>query len=104
MELLTHSYRMSSHVTHGDEMGILIIKERDSRITPERDAAYIAHYTRLLSDCFHYSLWISLSITQHLNIDNKGFTDLQESLKQIQSLTAKYHEEVFKDKMYDKFR
>jgi len=104
MELLTHSYRLSSHVAHGDEMGILIIKERNTRSESDKKTAYIAHYLRLLSDCFQYSLWISLSITKHLNLDNKYFIDLQLSLKEVQVLTEQYHEEIFKDKMYDKFR
>ena len=51
---LTHSYRMSSHVMHGDETGILIIKERESRSQEEYQKAHAGHYLRLLSDCSVY--------------------------------------------------
>ena len=31
LSTLSHSYRMGSHVLHGDETGILIIRERQAR-------------------------------------------------------------------------
>jgi hypothetical protein len=101
---LSHSYRMASHVTHGDETGILIISERNSRIQEEKDKAYFAHYLRLLSDCLTYCAFIGVETANYLNLDNSFFFKNQEGLKDIQPLIEKYHMAVFEDADYNKYR
>lgn len=103
-EFLTHSYRMSSHITHGDEFGVSLILERKSRSEQERNDIHIAHYLRLVSDCFDYCLMTAIYTTKYLNVSPKYFLTLFESLSEINLLTKKYHSVPFNDKIYDKFR
>ena len=104
IEFLTHSYRISSHVTHGDETGINLIMERESREESERNAVHNAHYLRLLSDCFSYCLMTALYTTQYLKIDPIYFLDLSNSLKEFVPLIEQYHKVPFEDKIYDKYK
>jgi hypothetical protein len=101
---ITHGYRMSSHVTHGDETGILIIRERNSRPYEDRELAYFAHYLRLLSDIFTFCAFIGVETMNLLGLGKDYFFKNQESLKDIQVLTEKYHNDLFQDKDYDKYR
>jgi hypothetical protein len=101
---LTHGYRMSSHVTHGDETGILIIRERNSRSFEDRELAYFTHYLRLLSDVFTFCAFMGVETMNLLGLDKDFFFKNQETLKDIQMLTEKYHSDLFKDKDYDKYR
>jgi hypothetical protein len=104
IDFVTHTYRMASHIAHGDEMGINLIRERNSRSEEERNAVHIAHYLRLLNDCFHYSLLTSLYTTKYLKVQATYFTELGKSLKEIHDLTDQYHKVPFEDKIYDRFR
>lgn len=101
---LAHAYRMASHVTHGDETGILIIRERNSRSQEEQEKANFAHYLRLMSDSFSYCGAISMETLTFLNIKQNPFTKAEQELNEIQELIDKYHADVFLDKDYDKFR
>lgn len=101
---LTHGYRMSSHVTHGDETGILIIRERNSRPFIDRELAYFTHYLRLLSDVFTFCAFIGVETMNLLGLDKDFFFKNQVSLKEIQMLTEKYHSDLFQDEDYDKYR
>lgn len=103
---LTHSYRMSSHVTHGDETGISIIKERESRSKEDYEIAMNGHYLRLLSDSFIYCAFIAIETMDFLNLEKnkKFFFENQKSLDDIQELVQKYHGKVFEDPDYEKFR
>lgn len=98
---LSHSYRMSSHVSHGDEMGILIIKERESRTTEDYEIAMAAHYCRLLSDSFIYCAFLGIETMNFLNLPSqkKFFFDNQKSLDDIQKIILKYHNKLFEDEM-----
>lgn len=103
---LTHSYRMSSHVMHGDETGLQIIKERENRSPEEYQKAHIGHYLRLLSDCSVYCAFLGIETVSFLNLPDKRdfFFKTQEKLKDVQSLITKYHGKVFEDEMYNKYR
>lgn len=100
----THPYRMASHVSHGDETGILIIQERQSRSSEERDIANFAHYLRLMSDSFMFTTWTAIETVNFLKQDVKFFLDLQKSLEDIRSIIDKYHLKVFDDPVYNKYR
>lgn len=103
---LTHSYRMSSHLMHGDETGVLIIEERESRTNEEKDKANRGHYLRLLSDCSVYSSLLAIEIMNFLKLDDKKkiFFKIQNQLDDIQELVKKYHGKVFDDPDYEKYR
>lgn len=103
---LTHSYRMSSHVMHGDEMGIKIIKERERRSEEERDKANIGHYLRLLSDSLTYSAFVSIETMSFLKLKDKRkfFMDNHKQIEEIKAITEKYEGRVFDDPDYDKYR
>lgn len=103
---LTHSYRMSSHVMHGDETGILIIKERESRSQEEYQKAHAGHYLRLLSDCSVYCAFLGIETASFLNLKEKRqfFFKNREQLQSIDELVEKYQGKVFEDKDYDKYR
>lgn len=103
---LTHSYRMSSHVMHGDETGIQIIREREGRTQEEYEKAHRGHYLRLLSDCSVYCAFLGIETVNFLNLKEKRqfFFKNQEKLNEVQELIEKYHGKVFEDKDYDKYR
>ena len=101
---LGHCYRMASHVTHGDETGILIISERNSRTQEEQDKVNFAHYLRLLSDAHTYCLVVAIETMSFLNLDKSSFIKNTEGLKEVQELIDKYHAAVFDDKDYDMYR
>jgi len=103
-ETISHGYRMSSHVTHGDETGILIIRERNSRPEADRDLAYFGHYLRLLSDVSNYCNLVGIETMNFLGLKTDFFFENRATLNDIQELTEKYHNDLFSDKDYDKFR
>jgi len=100
----THSYRMASHVAHGDENGVLIIKERNTRPAEERVLADFAHYLRLMYDSFLFTVWTGIETCLFIKHDPKFFQDLHASLDDLQPLIEKYHLKVFDDPLYDRFR
>ncbi|MBB5396698.1 DUF5677 domain-containing protein [Mucilaginibacter sp. AK015] len=104
IEFVTHTYRMSSHVAHGDEIGINMIRERESRSEKEKADVSVAHYLRLLSDSFHYCYLTALYTVKYVKADPTFFTSLSASLREIHELTAQYHMAPFNDPDYDKFR
>ncbi len=103
---LTHSYRMSSHVMHGDETGVLIIEERESRSQEEKDKAKAGHYLRMLSDCSVYSSLLAIETMNFLGLNDKKkfFFENQNQLNDIEELVEKYSGRVFDDPDYDKYR
>lgn len=103
---LSHSYRMSSHVMHGDETGILIIKERENRNDEDYEVAMRGHFLRLLSDCFIYCAFLAIETMSFLKLEkNKEFFfKNQKSLEEIERIAQKYHGKVFNDSDYDKYR
>jgi hypothetical protein len=103
---LTHSYRMSSHVMHGDELGISIIKERDNRTQEERDKADRGHFLRLISDCCTYCAFVGNESMNFLGLQDKRiiFLKSMRNLDSIQDIIAKYSGKVFEDTDYDKYR
>ncbi len=101
---LLHSYRMSSHVTHGDETGILIIREREGRAFQERELANFAHYLRILSDISSFCMFTAIEAMFFLNLKKDFFIENLRGLEDVQLLTEKYHTNLFKDQDYDKYR
>lgn len=102
---LTHSYRMSSHVLHGDETGIQIIRERESRDQEEYEKAHRGHFLRLLSDCSVYCAFLGIESANFLNLNEKKqfFFKNLEKLNDVQKLIEKYQGKVFEDKDYNKY-
>jgi hypothetical protein len=70
---------------HGDETGILIIKERESRNNEAYEVAMRGHYLRLLSDCFIYCAFLAIEIMDFLKLEKnkKFFFKNQKSLQKI---------------------
>jgi hypothetical protein len=104
IELATHTYRMSSHIAHGDEMGINLIRERKSRNPQDQADVTISHYLRLMSDAFHYCVLMALYTCKYLNSDPKFFVELYESLKKYDADIKAYQMAPFNDKIYDKYK
>ncbi|HEX5149866.1 MAG TPA: DUF5677 domain-containing protein [Parafilimonas sp.] len=102
--LLTHSYRMASHVTHGDETGILIIAERNQRSESDKIIADFAHFIRLMSDSFGFCVYMGMEVCSFIKEDTKVFTDLIMSLKEIQELCEAYQLKLYDDPCYDNYR
>jgi hypothetical protein len=103
---LGHGYRMSSHVIHGDETGIGIIDERESRTPEERDKAHRGHYLRLFSDALSICSLIGIETMAFLSLSEKRkfFFDNVAKLKEIEALEEKYKGKVFDDPDYDQYR
>lgn len=104
IDFLTHTYRMSSHIAHGDEMGTNLIRERKSREPQDKADVTIAHYLRLMSDGFNYCLLTALYTCRYLKIEPKFFLELNQILKKYDETINAYHMAPFKDKIYDKYR
>ncbi len=104
IDFLTHTYRMSSHIAHGDEMGINLIRERKSRDLQDREDVTISHYLRLMSDGFSYCFLTALYTCQYLKADPSFFLELRETLKKYETTINEYQMAPFNDKIYDKFR
>lgn len=101
---LAHCYRMASHVSHGDETGILIIRERNSRSEEQQDIANFAHYIRLMSDSFSYCAWTAVETMHFIKDDYKFFLDLHSGLNDVHELTNKYQMKLYDEPDYDKYR
>lgn len=103
---LSHGYRMSSHVTHGDETGIQIINERDSRSEEDRNKAYRGHFLRLFSDCFAFTIQIGILTMTYLDLQDEKihFVNIMEQINDIKDLEAKYKDKIFEESYYDKYR
>jgi hypothetical protein len=104
IELATHTYRMSSHIAHGDEMGINLIRERKSRSPQEQEDITISHYLRLVRDAFHYCALMALYTCKYLKADPSFFIELNESLKKYDADIKAYQMVPFNDKIYDKYK
>ncbi|MGC1633779.1 MAG: hypothetical protein WA749_16840 [Gelidibacter sp.] len=91
---------------HGDETGLQIIKERESRTPEEYEKAHNGHYLRLLSDCLSYCAFLGIETADFLNLANKRdfFFKNLEKIKDIKILVDKYQGKVFDDSMYNKYR
>lgn len=103
---LSHGYRMSSHVTHGDETGIQIINERDSQPEEDRNKAYRGHFLRLFSDCFAFTIQIGILTMTYLDLQDEKihFVNIMEQINDIKDLEAKYKDKIFEESYYDKYR
>lgn len=101
---LIHEYRMCSHISHGDETGIGIIQERKGRPESEREIVHRGHFIKLLSNCLAYSSWTAITVMDYLKEDKKYFIDNHNRIEQIKETEKFYHEEVFNDPDYDKYK
>jgi hypothetical protein len=101
---LAHEYRMCSHIAHGDETGIGIITERKSRPENERQIVHRGHFIKLLSNCLAYASWTSIVAMDFLNADKTFFFNNHSRIERIKDLEKFYHEEVFNDPDYDKYK
>lgn len=103
---LSHSYRMSSHVMHGDETGILIIRERESRDPQERDKANNGHFIRLISDCATYTSFVASEAMNFLGLNDERIYFLKsiKELDSIKELMSRHQGQVFNDSDYDKYK
>lgn len=102
--LATHAYRMSSHIAHGDEMGINMIRERKSRSPQEQADITISHYLRLMSDAFHYCALTALYTCKYLGTDPAFFMELTRTLEKYDDNIKAYQMEPFEDKLYDQYK
>lgn len=104
--LMTYGYRMGSHIAHGDETGIQIIAERDSRPEIEKNRAYRGHFLRLLNDCLCYTIATGAITMSFLNLKKEEtyFWELLKKADNIKDLENKYSRKVFDDPAYDKYR
>lgn len=103
---LTHGYRMSSHVMHGDETGIQIINERNSRSEEEKDKAYRGHFLRLFNDCLTFTTQTGALTMLYLGLkkEQKHFFEIMSEVESIKDLEARYKDKVFEEAYYDKYR
>ncbi|MFC6095686.1 hypothetical protein ACFPVY_03425 [Flavobacterium qiangtangense] len=103
---LTHTYRMGSHIMHGDETGVSIIKEREGRFPEERQKAETGHYLRMFSDCLSYCCIVGMDSMVFINMPEEVefFFKNAQRLNEIEALLQKYEGQVFEDPDYDKYR
>lgn len=103
---LTFSYRISNHIMHGDQNGISIIKERQTRSPEEYNEAVRGHFVRLISDCNVYCAYVAVETMEFLNLqdEKKFFIDNVMKIKDIDEITNVYLGKVFEDPMYNKYR
>ena len=101
---LAFEYRMCSHIAHGDETAIGIITERKSRSPQKRQEVEIGHFIKLMSNCLAYSSWVSLIAMDFIKSDKTFFLKNHSRISSIKDLEKNYHEMVFEDSDYDKYR
>ncbi|MBS0026062.1 DUF5677 domain-containing protein [Chitinophaga sp. 22321] len=101
---ILHSYRMASHVAHGDETGILIIKEREQRPEVAQSIAIFGHYIKLLSDSFNSCIALGMETMRFLEESPTFFLELNQSLKPIHDLAYTYQMKLYDDPDYDRYR
>ena len=103
---LSHSYRISSHVMHGDETGIGIINERKNRSKEEQEKGNSGHYLRLMSDCLTYQTMLSYELMLFLKLEEKTkfYFNNHNKINELEALISKYSGRVFDDTDYDKYR
>jgi hypothetical protein len=101
---LAHEYRMCSHIAHGDETGINIIAERKSRPDQQKQIVHRGHFIKLLSNCLAYASWTSIVAMDFLQADKKFFFNNHSKIEQIKDIEKYYHEEVFYNPDYDKYK
>lgn len=101
---LAHEYRMCSHIAHGDETGITIIAERKSRPVEQRQIVNRGHFIKLLSNCLAYASWTSIVAMDFIQGDKTFFFSNHSKIEQIKDIEKYYHEEVFNDPDYDKYK
>ncbi|MCK9236250.1 MAG: hypothetical protein WDA08_03780 [Weeksellaceae bacterium] len=101
---LAHEYRMCSHIAHGDETGINIIAERKSRPVEQRQIVNRGHFIKLLSNCLAYASWTSIVAMDFIQADKTFFFNNHSRIEQIKDIEKYYHEEVFNDPDYDKYK
>lgn len=106
LEISTHSYRICSHLAHGDETGLGIIAERDSRTQEEQNKAFRGHFIRLINDCLCYVVMTGLSSIIFLNLhsEQENFSALMKKDAQIIEIEERYKNKVFEDPCYNKYR
>lgn len=101
---LLQGYKISSHISHGDETGIGIIDERNSRSDEQKKFAYFSHYLRILNDVFVFDSLIGIEIVSLLKIKDNFFIKNMDCINTIKPIEDKYKKYVFEDKDYDKYR
>lgn len=101
---LLHSYRIGSHLAHGDETAILVIAERRSRSEEQQEIVNSSHYLRFLSDSFSFCNWAARETMMFIKEDPKFFIELGNSLKDIDELSEKCQQMLFDDPDYNKYR
>ncbi len=99
-----HQYHMASHITYGDETGILIIAERNQRTLDEQEVVNTGHYVRLLSDCLAFCTWTAKQTMRFLGEDDTVFNELFTSVSTVKGQFQFLNREVLNDSMYDRFR
>lgn len=101
---LAHCYRMASHVAHGDESGILIIKERMERSEKEKAAVTFCHFLRLFSDCLAFSIGTATYAMMFVKQDPKFFLNILDGTKDIAEIARKYEDVLYSDSVYNRFK
>jgi hypothetical protein len=101
---LAYEYRMGSHVAHGDETGIGIISERASRSNEDKKVAHTAHVLKLMNTCLSYSSFLSITAMEFLKEDGSFFINNCARIEEITDLAKNYHQEVFNDPIYNKYK
>lgn len=101
---LGHEYRYSSHVTHADETGVLIIKERERREINEREIVSLAHTAKLLGNSFRVCYGIGNQITSFANKNTTFYSELNDSMKEVDDLGDVYLRILQEDEVYNKYR
>lgn len=92
LETISYNYKMSSHLIHGDETGIMIIRERELAPWGESREIDAAHMFRILSDSFFISATISLFtaiFVRDIEISDK----IESLIKDVLFKMEKYKEE-----------
>ena len=91
---------------HGDETGISIINERESRSSEEFEKAVAGHFLRLISDSLVYCAFTAIETMSFLHLEKNKlfFFNNQNKVKDVGELFKKYEGKVFEDDFYNSFR
>lgn len=91
--MLLHGYSMASHYLHADYTGVCTALERDCREQDKRNAVYIAHAARIISDIFWMSYLRLYAAYRFIGLDTAKLKELTREYEDTgQELSQKIKE------------
>ncbi len=87
-----HSYGMSSHLIHADEVGLGLVWDRAQRSIAERDALELSHMSRIISDIFSYRMLTCFILCRKYGLSDVPIRNFDAELGTLRAELHKNHQ------------